>query len=77
MKIALILSALALSAGLAAQPVLAADARSPYKGVNHKDDAGNDTGDSKVDELNAAQLDSNYYKTHQAPPAGAVVVPAH
>ena len=71
MKAALILSALALAAGAPAHPAFAAHAGAPYKNVDHKNDAGNDTGDSKVDQLNAAQLNSNYQGTNPPPMSGA------
>ena len=69
MKAALLTAALALAAGTALAPTFplgahAANARNPYGNVNHKNDAGNDTGDSQVDQLNAAQLDQNYYRIH-------------
>lgn len=51
-----------------------ADAADPYRGVNRHDDAGNDTGDSRIDSLNNAQLDENQPGTnpHPVPPtAGA------
>ena len=38
---------------------LAANANNPYGNVDHRNDAGNDTGDSRVDQLNAAQLDGS------------------
>ncbi len=38
----------------------AADAKSPYANVDKKVDAGNDTGDSQVDKLNAMELNQNY-----------------
>ncbi len=49
-------------AGLAFGPQIghAADAASPYKNINHQNDAGNDTGDSQVDKLNDMQLNKNY-----------------
>jgi hypothetical protein len=75
MKSALVLAALALAAGASLRPAYAAHAGAPYTNVDHKNDAGNDTGDSKVDDLNAAQLNNNYYQSHPAPPPGAVVVP--
>ncbi len=37
----------------------AADAANPYGNVNHANDAGNDTGDSQVDQLNQQQLSGN------------------
>lgn len=46
-----------------------ADAAHPYSNVDHRNDAGNDTGDAEVDRLNAQQLDENYYRG--APPASA------
>jgi hypothetical protein len=54
--------ALALAPALAftASPALAAHAGAPYTNVDHSNDAGNDTGDSKVDGLNAGQLNENY-----------------
>ena len=76
MKAAIILSVLALAAGASSRPALAAHAGAPYKNVNHKNDAGNDTGDSQVDQLNAAQLNSNY-QGGNPPPAGSAVSPAH
>lgn len=64
MKTALLLPAMAVTfaAGLALAPapVLAAHAGAPYTNVDHRNDAGNDTGDSQVDALNAAQLNGNY-----------------
>ncbi len=75
MKVLIALSALALAAGATARPALAAHAGAPYANVDHRNDAGNDTGDSQVDQLNAAQSDGNYYRTHPAPVPGAVLVP--
>ncbi len=48
--------------GLALAPasVQAANAKNPYANVDRRNDSGNDTGDSKVDALNAAQLNQNY-----------------
>lgn len=60
-----------------ASPVLAANANQPYQNVDHSNDAGNNTGDSKVDALNRGQLDQNQGVTNpslgQAP---AQVAPA-
>ncbi len=56
MKTALVLAALALAAGASLHPAYAAHAGAPYQNVNKANDAGNDTGDSQVDQLNAAQL---------------------
>ena len=36
--------------------VLAANATHPYSNIDRRVDAGNDTGDSRVDQLNQAQL---------------------
>jgi len=52
--------ALAPAFALMPSPVLAAHAGAPYENVDHSNDAGNDTGDSKVDGLNAGQLNQNY-----------------
>ncbi len=62
MKITVILAALALVAAPALLPSVAhaAHAGAPYKNVNKKNDAGNDTGDSEVDKLNEQQLNQNY-----------------
>lgn len=62
MKITALLAALALIAAPALVPSVAhaAHAGAPYKNVNKKNDAGNNTGDSKVDQLNAQQLNQNY-----------------
>lgn len=56
MKTALALAALALTTGAALRPAYAAHAGAPYANVDKRNDAGNDTGDSEVDKLNAAQL---------------------
>jgi hypothetical protein len=50
-----------------------ANARNPYGNVDHRNDAGNDTGDNQVDQLNNAQLDQNYRGPYRqaAPPPGA------
>lgn len=62
MKITFMLAAFALVAVPALMPSVAhaAHAGAPYKNVNKKTDKGNDTGDSKVDQLNAQQLNENY-----------------
>ncbi len=44
-------------------PTLAAHAGAPYSNVDHSNDAGNDTGDSRVDSLNNNQLNENYHGT--------------
>jgi len=56
MKAALIAFALAIGAGYAASPVLAANARHPYQNIDRRVDAGNPTGDDQVDRLNEQQL---------------------
>jgi hypothetical protein len=63
MKLTTLLAALALVAAPALVPTVAhaAHAGAPYKNVDKKNDAGNDTGDSKVDQLNAQQLNQNYH----------------
>ena len=45
---------------LAPGAALAAHAGAPYTNVDHSNDMGNDTGDSRVEGLNAAQLNQNY-----------------
>jgi hypothetical protein len=62
---------LALSAltWLAASPMsFAANANNPYGNVDHRNDAGNDTGDSRVDALNQAQLNSGGTVHYRAAP---------
>ena len=50
----------------------AANASAPYSNVDHRNDMGNDTGDSKVEGLNAQQLNENYHGPLQMrPPAGS------
>ena len=56
MKTVLVLAALALASAGALRPAYAAHAGAPYTNVDRRNDAGNDTGDSQVDQLNAAQL---------------------
>ena len=62
----------------AAPAALAANARMPYRNVDHSNDAGNDTGDAQVDQLNNAQLDQNYTgPRYVVPPGGsAAAAPA-
>ncbi len=62
----------------------AADALHPYSNIDHRVDAGNDTGDSRVAALNQAQLDiakaggrarwvpgmATIYPGHRVPPPG-------
>jgi hypothetical protein len=58
-------SALALAVGagylVAPSPAQAAHAGAPYTNVDHSNDVGNDTGDSRVDSLNGGQLNQNYH----------------
>ncbi len=52
---------------------LAANARNPYGNVDHRWDAGNDTGDLQIDGLNAQQLNQNYqgpWYVGRPPPPG-------
>ena len=46
---------------------LAAHAGAPYTNVDHSNDAGNNTGDSQVEDLNARQLNQNYWHNAQQP----------
>jgi hypothetical protein len=64
-------AAIALAPALAFAPAaFAAHAGAPYTNVDHSNDMGNDTGDSKVDGLNAQQLNENYHGPLQMrPPA--------
>ncbi len=54
-----VLAVLALSFVVPAFPVLAANADQPYSNVDKRNDAGNDTGNSRVEQLNRGQLDQN------------------
>ena len=47
-------------------PCLAANATHPYANIDPRVDAGNDTGDSQVDQLNQAQLEQG--SSYQPPP---------
>ena len=75
MRAIVILSAMALASGVCMRPALAAHAGAPYTNVDHSNDAGNNTGDSEVDKLNGAQLNSNYYRDHPAPAPGQPIIP--
>ena len=46
-----------LAGGAIAPAAYAANAKHPYKNVNHANDAGNRTGDMATDKLNQQQLD--------------------
>jgi hypothetical protein len=52
--------ALAAVPALAPAAAFAAHAGAPYTSVDHSNDMGNDTGDSRVEGLNSAQLNQNY-----------------
>ncbi|GAC1346135.1 MAG: hypothetical protein NVSMB18_27510 [Acetobacteraceae bacterium] len=71
MKSALI--AAVFATGLAS-PVLAANADQPYQNIDKRNDAGNSTGDAKVDALNRGQLDQN--QGSAAPALGMGATPA-
>ena len=64
MKTFTLLRALAIAAtpalALAPTTVLAAHAGDPYRNVDHSNDMGNDTGDSRIEGLNNQQLNENY-----------------
>ena len=53
-----ILTALALLTAIGSVPTYAANARRPYANVDRRNDRGNDTGDSRVEQLNQTQLDN-------------------
>ena len=61
------LGAIGVAALAMPAPALAADAAAPYSNVDHRNDAGNDTGDRKVDRLNAGQLDEAQPRQQAAP----------
>ena len=52
--------ALAAVPALAPAAAFAAHAGAPYTNVDHSNDMGNDTGDSRVEGLNSTQLNQNY-----------------
>jgi hypothetical protein len=56
----------------------AANADNPYGNVDHRNDAGNDTGNSRVDDLNARQLNKNYQGSVEprAPSGTGMAMPA-
>ena len=82
MKSLLLLPAIAFGAAfaLSGNSAQAANAKHPYQNVDHRNDAGNDTGDSKVDALNSGQLDSNYHGPMEsrapATPSAPTMTPA-
>ena len=58
-------------AGMTAPASFAASADHPYSNVDHRQDAGNDTGDHRVGTLNEGQLNRNYQGPVQVrPPSG-------
>lgn len=65
MKTLTLLRAIAVAAipafALAPSVGLAAHAGDPYRNVDRSNDVGNDTGDSRVEGLNAGQLNENYH----------------
>ena len=69
-------TAVALTLSLA-PAAMAANARTPYRNVDRSNDAGNDTGDARVDQLNNAQLDQNYTGPRYTlpPPGSAAAAP--
>jgi hypothetical protein len=70
--------ALAAVVGTAPAAVRAANADHPYENIDRSNDAGNDTGDSRVETLNKGQLDENQRPAGQppfsGPAAGSVIV---
>jgi hypothetical protein len=64
MKTVILATACVLAFGtgamLAPAPAMAAHAGAPYTNVDHSNDDGNATGDSRVDALNSGQLNKNY-----------------
>jgi len=72
--------ALALLLGLAAPafttPAFAANAEAPNSNVDKRTDAGNSTGNDKVDALNRGQLDANQKPAAPQPAAPAPAQPA-
>ena len=52
-KVALVVTGLVVGVPVAA---FAANANNPYSNVDHRNDAGNNTGDAQVEPLNQAQL---------------------
>ncbi len=79
MTISRLPAAVAVAVAIALAPVggHGANSRHPYRNVDRRNDAGNDTGDSQIERLNEGQLDQNYrgpwyYLNGQpAPPPGA------
>ena len=57
--IAIAFAALVAAGSIAPSVADAANARHPYRKVNHMNDRGNRTGDAAVERLNQQQLDMN------------------
>ena len=76
----ILLAASLVSLGIGATMALtpsrayAANAGNPYGNVDHSNDAGNDTGDSRVDGLNANQLNRNYQGVVEPRPSSGPVM---
>ena len=51
------IAALVMAATVSAGPALAANAKHPYRNIDHSVDRGNATGDREVERLNQQQLD--------------------
>ena len=77
MRFTIVSAASALALALVSFPhgASAANAHNPYGNINHRNDAGNDTGDSRVDTLNAAQLNENYKGPYYYPSGQVVAAP--
>lgn len=61
---------------LGAAPALAANADAPQSNVDKRNDAGNSTGNNKVDALNRGQLDGNQKPAAPPAPASTPAAPA-
>jgi len=72
MKTILLAAGLAAFALAGALPSVAhaANADNPYGNIDHSNDNGNNTGDSRVEGLNGQQMDGNYKGAYQAHPQG-------
>ncbi len=55
----------------------AANADHPYSNINPQNDAGNDTGDARVDALNEAQLGGGYRVRPRAPSGPGYGIPGY
>lgn len=61
---------------LGGAPALAANADAPQSNVDKRNDAGNSTGNNKVDALNRGQLDENQKPAAPPAPASTPAAPA-